>query len=96
LNGLAEIFEHYPFGIVERCCDVFDGIASVEKFPPAPCEVRRWCDLYTGAALNVIRRGPPPPEKHYSEKHSAQMREKIGKLFAELVGRLRAGLAAAE
>lgn len=90
MNGLAEIFEHYPLGVVEECCDVFYGIASVEKFPPAPSEVRKWCDLRLAGALNIIRRGPPPPPRpEYSEEHRAKMKPKIQRLFANLLGRLR-------
>jgi hypothetical protein len=89
LNGLAEIFEHYPLGIVEKCCNVYDGIAAVEKFTPAPSEVRRWCDLYTDAALAVVRRGPPPPPRpEFSDAHRATMREKWLGLVAELKARL--------
>jgi hypothetical protein len=88
LNGLAEIFEHYPLGIVEQCCDVFFGIAATERFPPSPSEVRRWCDLYTAAALAIVRRGPPQPERApYSDEHCATMRGRLQKLLHELFDR---------
>ena len=85
LNGLAEIFARYPLGIVERCADVYDGIAAREKFPPAPSEVKRWCELYTAAALAIVRRGPPksdPPP--HSDEHCASMRERLRDLFRSL------------
>jgi hypothetical protein len=67
---------------------VFFGIASSAKFAPAPSEVRAWCDLYTGAALNIIRRGVPPPERApYSNEHCAAMRQRLQKLLHELFDR---------
>lgn len=80
-NGLADIFQHYPFGVVEQCCDVFDGIASTKVYLPAPAEVRQWCDLRLQAYQSIVRRGLPPPEIEYSEEHCATMRERLSKLM---------------
>jgi hypothetical protein len=64
INGLADIFEEYPLGIVEECCHITRGIARVcGDFLPSPQRVIDWCELRLGAAQNLIRIGPQKPPR---------------------------------
>jgi len=76
-NGLADVFEQYPFGVVEECCGLLYGIARTRDFPPTPKVVIDWCESRLGAYQAIVRRKIPPPEKHYSEAHCATMRERL-------------------
>lgn len=84
-NGLADIFEQYPIGVVQQCCDVRIGIASLKDFLPSPAAVITWCDRYLGAYQGIIRRGLPKPEKHFDEKHCATMRDRVSALLPWLL-----------
>lgn len=64
INGLADIFEEYPLGIVEECCHITRGIArGCGDFLPAPQRVIDWCSLRLRGSENLIRLGPPKPPR---------------------------------
>lgn len=88
-SGLAEIFENYPIGVVEQCCNVFHGIAAQKSFLPAPAEVIAWCHLRTSSYLAVARRGPPKPEVHHSDEHCATMRKRLSEFFASFKAKIQ-------
>lgn len=80
-DGLSTLFEKYPLGIVEACCDV-SGIARQRDFPPTIKAVADWCDSRLAADQAVSRRGPPPPPAPvFSEEHCKSMRERLQALM---------------
>jgi hypothetical protein len=82
INGLAEIFEQYPLGIVEECCSITRGVArSCGDFLPSPQRVMDWCNRQLGAAQNLIRIGPPEPERQFTEEERVVGRRAITKLL---------------
>lgn len=88
INGLADIFEEYPLGIVVECCHITRGIArGCGDFLPAPQRVIDWCSLRLSGAQNLIRLGPPKPERQFTEE------ERIvgGRAIMKLVAWMKAG-----
>jgi hypothetical protein len=82
IGGLAQIFEDYPLGIVEECCHIKRGVArTCGDFLPSPQRVMDWCDLQLGAAKNLIRIGPPKPERVFTEEERVVGRRAITKLL---------------
>lgn len=82
INGLAEIFEEYPLGIVEECCSITRGVArSCGDFLPSPQRVQDWCSLRLSGAQNLIRIGPPKPEQQFTEEERVIGRRAITKLL---------------
>lgn len=79
-NALADIFEQYPLGIVQECCDARTGIARSREFPPTVAAVVKWCDITLGAYRNLAVMKLPAPEKVFSEEHCQTMRERLSKL----------------
>ena len=82
INGLADIFEEYPLGIVQECCHITRGIArGCGDFLPAPQRVIDWCSLRLAGSENLIRRGPPKPERQFTEQERVVGRGAITKLL---------------
>ena len=42
--AVISIFLRFPIDIVERCCDPFTGLASMQNTTPTPYDVRKFCD----------------------------------------------------
>jgi hypothetical protein len=84
INGLADIFEEFPLGVVEECCHITRGVArSCGDFLPSPQRVTDWCSLHLRGAQNLIRIGPPkPPRPPLSEEDMTIGRRAIIKLAA--------------
>lgn len=80
-SALADIFEQYPFGVVEECCSPRTGIARGREFPPTVACLVQWCDLRTGAYVGIARRGVPKPEPVFSDEHCATMRQRLQALM---------------
>jgi hypothetical protein len=85
-NALADVLEQYPFGVVEECCNPRTGIVRRREFPPTIACIVQWCDLYTGAAMNLARLGPPKPEQTFSDEHCRSMRQRLQALMHNLLG----------
>jgi len=86
-NALADVFEQYPIGVVNECCDPRTGIARVREFPPTVACLVEWCDRKLAAYRAIGSRPLPRPEISYSEEHCATMRKRLQDLMHNLLRR---------
>jgi len=91
LEGLGELLEEYPLGLVEECASPVRGVALATQFLSLK-SVKDWCDArmqhyQTLAAYQPPTLPPPEPEPDYSSERRESMLKRLQNLMHGLVNR---------